>query len=43
LPSREHIKRMVLGKRVNVKLEDVPGYLPGKATMRAWWRADHVT
>jgi isopenicillin N synthase-like dioxygenase len=31
LPSREHIKRMALGKRVNVKLEDVPSYLPGKA------------
>lgn len=31
LPSREHIKRMALGKRVNVKLEDVPSYLPGNA------------
>jgi len=31
LPSREHIKRMALGKRVNVKLDDVPAYLPGKA------------
>jgi isopenicillin N synthase-like dioxygenase len=30
LPSREHIKRMALGKRVNVKLDDIPAYLPGK-------------
>lgn len=31
LPSKEHIKRMALGKRVNVQLDDVPSYLPGKA------------
>jgi isopenicillin N synthase-like dioxygenase len=33
LPSREHIRRMALGKRVNVSLDDVPVYLPGRETM----------